>query len=73
MERFLKLKKCLPIACGVIRSNETIYLKEWEILKDISKFLYTFVIALMGICSREEMLLPAKTSYKVLGQKEAFL
>lgn len=69
VERFIKLKQCIPKALRVIRSTETITSKEWDILEDISNTLRPFEIALKGLCSRDATLLNAEISIKFILKK----
>ncbi|CAB4063780.1 unnamed protein product [Lepeophtheirus salmonis] len=57
IERFLKLKQCIPKALQVINSAEIISTKEWEVLEEMIDVLRPFEIALKGLCSRDANLL----------------
>ena len=69
IERFLKLKQCIPKALRVIRSTESITSKEWEALEEMRDVLRPFEIALKSLCSRDATLLTAEVSFKFIIKK----
>lgn len=69
LERFLKVKKCIPKALRAIGSTETLSDSEWNSIDNLLDTLRPIEIILRNLCSEDSNILEAESSIQFLLSK----